>query len=71
LRAIADVVEANLEELAKLEASDVGKPISDARGEVGGVVECFRCYAVVVDKILDETTPVDGDIDIEHRHDLP
>ena len=34
-----------LEELATLEARNAGKPISDARGEIGMVVETFRYYA--------------------------
>jgi aldehyde dehydrogenase (NAD+)/betaine-aldehyde dehydrogenase len=70
LRAIAAVVEANLEELARLEAQDVGKPISDARGEIGGVAECFHYYAGIVDKILGETIPVDGGVDMTFREPL-
>ena len=35
LRAIADAITDHAEELARLEARNVGKPIGDARGEVG------------------------------------
>ena len=35
LRALARRVEESLEELATLEARNAGKPISDARGEIG------------------------------------
>jgi aldehyde dehydrogenase (NAD+)/betaine-aldehyde dehydrogenase len=70
LRAIAAVVEAHREELAQLESADVGKPIADARGEIGGVAECFHYYAGVVDKILGETIPVDGGVDITFREPL-
>lgn len=70
LRAIAGVVEDNLEELASLEARDVGKPISDSRGEVGGVAEVFHYYAGVVDKILGDTIPVDGGIDMTFREPM-
>jgi acyl-CoA reductase-like NAD-dependent aldehyde dehydrogenase len=70
LRSIAAVVEDNLEELAQLEAQDVGKPISDARGEIGGVAECFHYYAGVVDKILGETIPVEGGVDMTFREPL-
>ena len=33
------------EELAVLEARNAGKPIGDARGEMGMVVDTFRYYA--------------------------
>ncbi|MBV6755485.1 aldehyde dehydrogenase family protein [Rhodococcus opacus] len=67
LRAIAGIVEAHVDELAQLEATDVGKPISDARGEIGGVAECFHYYAGVVDKILGDTIPVEGGVDMTFR----
>src|SRR5947207_15884584 len=35
LRAIAEGIAVRVEELARLEARNVGKPIGDARGEVG------------------------------------
>jgi aldehyde dehydrogenase (NAD+)/betaine-aldehyde dehydrogenase len=68
--AIAAAVEASLEELAQLESSDVGKPISDARGEVAMVAECFKYYAGVVDKIRGETIPVDGGVDMTFREPM-
>jgi acyl-CoA reductase-like NAD-dependent aldehyde dehydrogenase len=70
LRAIAELVETHLEELAQLEAADVGKPIADARGEIGGVAECFHYYAGVVDKIQGDTIPVDGGVDMTFREPL-
>jgi betaine-aldehyde dehydrogenase len=45
LHRLAGALEENLEELARLEARNAGKPISDARGEMGMVVETFRYYA--------------------------
>ncbi|CAB4942998.1 unannotated protein [freshwater metagenome] len=42
LSAVADVVEAHLEELAILESRNVGKPISLAHAELPGVPEIFR-----------------------------
>src|SRR4029077_7972545 len=45
LRRIAATAETHLEELAQLEARNGGKPISDARGEVGMVVDVFNYYA--------------------------
>jgi acyl-CoA reductase-like NAD-dependent aldehyde dehydrogenase len=42
LHRLANALEEGLEELARLEARNAGKPISDARGEMGMVVETFR-----------------------------
>jgi len=70
LLAIADTVDAHLEELAGLESADVGKPITDARAEIGGVAECFRYYAGVVDKILGDTIPVENGVDFTFREPL-
>jgi aldehyde dehydrogenase (NAD+)/betaine-aldehyde dehydrogenase len=70
LMAIAAAVESHLDELAELESADVGKPISDARGEMGGVAECFRYYAGVIDKILGDTIPVEGGVDFTFREPL-
>lgn len=68
--AIAKAVEDNLEELARLESSDVGKPISDARGEVQMVADCFKYYSGVIDKILGDTIPVDGGVDMTFREPM-
>ena len=43
--ALAGAIEEAAEELARLEARNVGKPISDARGEVGMVANVFGYYA--------------------------
>lgn len=46
LLAIADAVESNLEELAKLEALNCGKPIDGVRNdEIPAVADCFRYFA--------------------------
>ena len=45
LFAVADAVDANLEELATLESSNVGKPLSLAREEIPVVSETFRFMA--------------------------
>lgn len=60
LRAIADAIEGSLEELAVLEARNAGKPINDARGEMGMVVETFRYYAGAPERLLGDTIPVAG-----------
>jgi betaine-aldehyde dehydrogenase len=46
LHRLADTVEGHQEDLATLEARNAGKPISDARGEMGMVVETFATTPV-------------------------
>src|SRR4051794_35742842 len=60
LRALADALEDRLEELAVLEARNAGKPINDARGEMGMVVDTFRYYAGAPERLLGDTIPVVG-----------
>ena len=46
------------DELALLETLDMGKPISNARGDdIFLVAECVRWYAEAIDKIYDEVAP--------------
>ena len=70
LRRYATVVQANLEKLAQLEARNVGKPISDARGEVGMVVNVFNYYAGAPERLLGSTIPVAGGVDMTFREPL-
>jgi acyl-CoA reductase-like NAD-dependent aldehyde dehydrogenase len=60
LRALADAVEADAEQLALLEARNAGKPIGDARGEIAMDVETFRYYAAAPERLLGHTIPVAG-----------
>ncbi len=60
LRALADALAAEAETLAQLEARNAGKPITDARGEMAMVVETFRYYAALPERLLGETIPVAG-----------
>jgi acyl-CoA reductase-like NAD-dependent aldehyde dehydrogenase len=70
LRRLAALVEEHGEELALLETRNVGKPISDSRGEVGMVAEVFNFYAGAVDKHYGETIPVAGGVDLTFREPL-
>jgi betaine-aldehyde dehydrogenase len=70
LRRLARTVEGSLEELATLEARNVGKPISDARGEMGMVVDVFDYYAGAPERLLGDTIPVAGGIDMTFREPL-
>ena len=70
LRRLATLVEEHTEELALLETRNVGKPISDSRGEVGMVADVFHFYSGAVDKHHGETIPVGGGIDMTFREPL-
>ncbi|MDQ3759419.1 MAG: aldehyde dehydrogenase family protein [Actinomycetota bacterium] len=70
LRRLADQIEGEAEDLATLEARNAGKPISDARGEIGMVVECFRYYAAAPERLLGHTIPVAGGVDMTFREPL-
>ncbi len=64
----SDLVRAHAEELAVLEARNVGKPIGDARWEANHVADTLRYYAGAADKHFGETIPVKkGGIDITLR----
>jgi betaine-aldehyde dehydrogenase len=70
MRDLADALEAKLEDLATLEARNAGKPIGDARGEMGMVVETFRYYAGGVERLTGKTIPVAGGVDMTFREPL-
>ena len=70
LRALARRIEESLEDLDILEARNVGKPISDARGEVGMVVDVFDYYAGAPERLLGDTIPVAGGVDMTFREPL-
>src|ERR671922_1958259 len=70
LRRLADVLDARHEELAVLEARNAGKPISDARGEMGMVVDTFRYYAGAPERHTGRTIPVSGGVDMTFREPL-
>jgi acyl-CoA reductase-like NAD-dependent aldehyde dehydrogenase len=70
LRAISSAIEEAAEDLAQLEARNVGKPISDARGEVGMVAQVFAYYAGAPERLLGDTIPVAGGVDMTFREPL-
>ena len=57
---LADLIEAHGEELARLEALNCGKTITDSRGDIQGVLNGLRYYAGWADKIEGKTVPVRG-----------
>ena len=59
---LADMIEAEADELAALETLDNGKPISDSRNaDIALVIDCLRYYAGWADKIQGSTIPIRGD----------
>jgi acyl-CoA reductase-like NAD-dependent aldehyde dehydrogenase len=70
LRSVASRVRDRAEDLARLEARNVGKPISDARGEVGMVADVFDYYAGAPERLLGDTIPVAGGVDFTFREPL-
>ena len=70
MRRIAVALDKHAEELAQLEARNVGKPISDARGEVGMVVDVFNYYAGAPERLFGKTIPVAGGVDMTFREPL-
>jgi 4-(gamma-glutamylamino)butanal dehydrogenase len=58
----ADLIEANTEELATLDALEAGKPITDTRDvDVPETVKTLRWYAEAADKIFDAIAPTGPD----------
>jgi len=58
---LADLIHANADELAHLETQDNGKPFFESRKvDLPSVVENFRYFAGLADKIHGETIPVAG-----------
>ncbi len=55
---LADLIEENTAELAGLESLNCGKTITDAKGDLVGVVSWFRYYGGWADKIEGRTLPI-------------
>ena len=70
LHALTDALEREAESLAVLEARNAGKPIGDARGEIGMVVDTFRYYAAAPERHLGDTIPVGGGVAMTFREPL-
>jgi acyl-CoA reductase-like NAD-dependent aldehyde dehydrogenase len=70
MRRLADAFEHDLEAFAVLEARNAGKPIGDARGEMGMVVDVFRYYAGAPERLLGDTIPIAGGMAFTVREPL-
>src|SRR5919205_462853 len=70
LRGLADALEAEHENLSQLESQNTGKPIGDSRAEMEMVAETFHYYAGMPEKLLGDTIPVSGGVDVTFREPL-
>ena len=58
---LAELIEANAEELARLESLDTGHPIKDSRAlDVPRTAGCYRYFGGMADKFQGETIPVEA-----------
>ncbi|NBR38470.1 MAG: aldehyde dehydrogenase family protein [Alphaproteobacteria bacterium] len=69
---LAELIRANLDELALLDSMDMGKPVEDAANvDVPGSAMFFQWYAEAIDKIYDEVAPTgEGDLALVRREPL-
>jgi acyl-CoA reductase-like NAD-dependent aldehyde dehydrogenase len=70
LRRLAEALQSEQENLAQLESKNTGKPIDDARDEMGMVAETFHYYAGAPERLLGDTIPVSGGVDVTFREPL-
>jgi acyl-CoA reductase-like NAD-dependent aldehyde dehydrogenase len=70
LHRLADALEERHGDLSRLEARNAGKPIVDARGEMEMVAQTFRYYAGAPERLLGQTIPVAGGVDMTFREPL-
>jgi aldehyde dehydrogenase (NAD+) len=67
---LADLIEQNIEELARLETLDNGKPLNDSlNADLPLVIACYRYYAGWADKIQGKTIPINGPYFCYTRHE--
>jgi betaine-aldehyde dehydrogenase len=55
---LADAIDKNAEELAKLETQNNGKPFREAQFDIGDAANCFRYYAGLIKTALGQTVEV-------------
>ena len=70
LNKLADLIEKNADELARLESLDNGKPWAVARAaDLPLTIACYRYYAGWADKVQGKTIPIQGDYFCYTRHE--
>ncbi len=67
---LADLIETHLEELARLETLDNGKPLMESTHvDLPLAIACYRYYAGWADKIQGKTIPINGPFFCYTRHE--
>ncbi|MEU6718174.1 aldehyde dehydrogenase family protein [Nonomuraea sp. NPDC046802] len=70
LRRFADLVDAHVEELARLELANAGHPIGNARWEAGNVRDVLHFYAGAPERNHGRQIPVAGGVDVTFQEPL-
>ncbi len=70
LRRFAEQVEHHLEELARLEVSNAGHTIANARWEAGNVRDVLTYYSAAPERLFGRQIPVAGGVDITFHEPL-
>ena len=70
LRRFADVVGEHTEELARLEVTNAGHTIGNARWEAGNVVNVLRYYSAAPERLFGRQIPVAGGLDVTFKEPL-
>ncbi len=70
LRRFADVVEEHTEELARLEVTNAGHTIGNARWEASNVVNVLRYYSAAPERLFGRQIPVAGGLDVTFKEPL-
>ena len=70
LRSFASVVDAHIEELARLEVENSGHTIGNARWEAGNVRDCLNYYSAAPERLFGRQIPVAGGVDVTFREPL-
>ncbi|MCW2682696.1 MAG: betaine-aldehyde dehydrogenase, partial [Blastococcus sp.] len=70
LRRFAEVVDAHVEELARLEVGNSGHTIGNARWEAGNVRDVLTYYSAAPERLFGRQIPVAGGVDITFHEPL-
>ena len=70
LRRFSEVVDFHLEELARLEVSNAGHTIGNARWEAGNVRDVLNYYSAAPERLVGKQIPVAGGLDVTFKEPL-
>ena len=70
LRRFAEVVDTHVEELARLEVTNAGHTVTNARWEAGNVRDVLHYYSAAPERLLGQQIPVAGGIDVTFKEPL-